>query len=121
MLAALIARLGAFALPAVAPLAGMVSFAWCWIARPLLNPANWLALGVIVVSTLLNAAYFLPIVFRAFFRDPPAMAAADPHAHESGEAPWPMVLALLVTAAATIILFFWPNVPFALANLLIGR
>ena len=32
-----------------------------------------------------------------------------------------MVLALLVTAAATVALFFWPDVPFALANLLIGR
>ena len=29
------------------------------------------AVAVIVVSTLLNAGYFLPIVFRAFFRDRP--------------------------------------------------
>jgi len=110
---------GALAMIGVPPTAGFLG-KW-FILGGAMQTANWLALGVIVVSTLLNAAYFLPIVFRAFFRDPPAMAAADPHAHESGEAPWPMVLALLVTAAATIILFFWPNVPFALANLLIGR
>ena len=38
---------------------------------------------VIVLSTLLNAGYFLPIVYRAFFVAPPA----DPHGHPHGEAP----------------------------------
>ncbi len=110
---------GALAMIGVPPTAGFLG-KW-FILGGAMQSANWLALGVIVVSTLLNAAYFLPIVFRAFFRDPPVTATADPHAHGSGEAPWPMVLALLVTAAATIVLFFWPDVPFALANLLIGR
>ena len=36
-----------------------------------MQSANWLAVGVIVASTVLNACYFLPIVYRAFFREAP--------------------------------------------------
>jgi multicomponent Na+:H+ antiporter subunit D len=69
------------------------------------------------VSTLLNAGYFLPIVFRAFFREPPA----DGHGHKSGEAPWPMVLALAATAVGSMLMFFLPGIPYALATLMMGR
>ena len=80
---------------------------------------HWLAVGVIVLSTLLNAGYFLPIVYRAFFVAPPP--TNDEHEHPHGEAPWPMVLALCATAAATLLLFFVPDVPLALARQTIGR
>jgi multicomponent Na+:H+ antiporter subunit D len=75
---------------------------------------HWLAVAVIVASTLLNAGYFLPIVYRAFFVAP----AEDGHGHDlaHGEAPLPMVLALCATAAATLLLFFLPDVPLALAR-----
>ena len=36
------------------------------------------------------------------------------------EAPWPMVVALTVTAALTILLFFFPGVPWRLAEMTIG-
>ena len=38
-----------------------------------------------------------------------------------GEAPWPMVLALTATAAGSMLLFFLPGVPYALATLMMGR
>ena len=57
-------------------------------------------LAVFMASTGLNAAYFLPIVFRAFFR-PEDQAPPKEH----GEAPWPMVAALTFTAAGTILFF----------------
>ena len=38
--------------------------------------AHWVALAVIIGSTLLNAGYFLPIVYRAFFRAPAARGTA---------------------------------------------
>ena len=60
-------------------------------------------LAVQFISTLLNAAYFLPIVHAAFFRK---ADAGDEH-HPHGEAPWPMLLALMTTAAMTIALFFF--------------
>ena len=75
---------------------------------------NWLAVTVIVVSTVLNACYFLPIVYRAFFREAPAD-------HPHGEAPWPMVVALTATAAGTIGIFFFSSIPFTLATLMMGR
>ena len=53
--------------------------------------------SVIIVSTALNAAYFLPILHRAFFKAPPA----DEPAH--GEAPLPIVAALLLTATLTLL------------------
>ena len=79
-----------------------------------MQSTNWLAVTVIVISTLLNACYFLPIVYRAFFREPPAD-------HPHGEAPWPMVLALTATAAGTIGIFFFSEIPFTLATLMMGR
>jgi multicomponent Na+:H+ antiporter subunit D len=78
--------------------------------------AHWAAVGVIVASTLLNAAYFLPIVYRAFLRAP---SVADAHAVH-GEAPWPIVAALVVTAAGTLALFFLPEIPLALARDVVG-
>jgi len=81
--------------------------------------AQWFAVGVIVLSTMLNAGYFLPVIYRAFRR--PAKAEADGHGHDeahSGEAPWPMVVALVTTAILTVGLFFFPGVPLTLAQML---
>jgi multicomponent Na+:H+ antiporter subunit D len=69
------------------------------------------------VSTLLNAGYFLPIVFRAFFREPPA----DRHGLKHGEAPWLMVPALTATAVGSMLMFILPGIPYALATLMMGR
>ncbi len=88
-----------------------IGFASKWlILQGAFEARHMLAIGVIIVSTLLNAAYFLPIVHAAFFR--PEAADATPH----GEAPWPMVLALTATATATVVLFFLPGVPLELAQ-----
>ncbi|HEY9380592.1 MAG TPA: hypothetical protein VIQ01_05030, partial [Burkholderiales bacterium] len=74
---------------------------------------HWTAVTVIVISTLLNAAYFVPIVYTAFMRAP-----ADDATH--GEAPWPMVLAMVISASGTVALFFYAEVPLALARQLVG-
>jgi multicomponent Na+:H+ antiporter subunit D len=111
--------MGAFTIAALSmiglpPAVGFVS-KWYMLSGAM-AAQHWLAVGVIVLSTLLNAGYFLPIVYRAFFVAPPA----DAHDHPHGEAPWPMGLALCVTAAATVLLFFLPDVPLALARQMIG-
>jgi multicomponent Na+:H+ antiporter subunit D len=90
------------------PAAGFAS-KWL-IVSGALQAHDWLALGVLTASTLLNAGYFLPIVYRAFFGSPPADAA--PH----GEAPASMVAALVVTAALTVLMFFFADLPLALAQ-----
>ena len=85
-----------------------------------MQTANWLAVGVIVASTVLNAATSCRSSIRAFFCDPPS-AAGHGHGREPGEAPWPIVLALTMTAAGTVVLFFCPDIPFTLATLMTGR
>ena len=109
--------MGAFAIGALSmiglpPAAGFVS-KWFMLAGAV-DAAQWNAVAVIAASTLLNAGYFVPIVYRAFFRPPPA--GSDAH----GEAPLPMVLALCATALATLALFFFPDVPLALARAVAG-
>jgi multicomponent Na+:H+ antiporter subunit D len=57
-----------------------------------------------MLSTLLNIAYLMPIVGRAFFRPLPAGAPS-----RIAEAPWACLLPLCFTALASLALFFWPD------------
>jgi multicomponent Na+:H+ antiporter subunit D len=98
--------IGALSMIGLPPAAGFVS-KWYMISGAY-SAGHWLAIGVITASTLLNAGYFLPIVYRAFFRE----AEGEPH----GEAPWTMVAALVMTAALTVAMFFWADLPLALAR-----
>ena len=105
---------GTLSMIGLPPAAGFVS-KWYMVTGAMLYE-QWFALAVILLSTLLNASYFLPILHRAFFRPLSADAAAHPH----GEAPLLMVVALTATAAGTVALFFFPDVPLALARQLIA-
>ena len=100
--------IGALSLIGVPPMAGFVS-KW-FIVNGAIDSQQWLVVAVVLTSALLNAAYFLPIVHRAFFRAEPAGSAAH------GEAPWPSVVALVVTAALTVGLFFFPGLFLELAR-----
>jgi multicomponent Na+:H+ antiporter subunit D len=88
-----------------------------------MQTGQWLAVGIIIASTILNAAYFLPIVYRAFFAVAEPIAGhavgaapnADAH-HDHGEAPLPIVIALSTTALATVLLFLFPDTFLALAQ-----
>ena len=61
---------GAFGMIGVPPLAGFIS-KW-YLGLGALDAGMPWVLAVLVASTLLNAAYFLPILQRAWFRPPPA-------------------------------------------------
>jgi multicomponent Na+:H+ antiporter subunit D len=76
----------------------------------------WVVLGVLVASTLLTAGYFLPIVVSAFLRAPQKEFAAV-----SLEAPFPILLALALTAAGTLGLFFFAEPALTLAKLFAGN
>jgi multicomponent Na+:H+ antiporter subunit D len=104
---------GALSMIGLPPAAGFVS-KW-YILQGAMATDQWNAVAVVVGSTLLNAGYFLPIVYRAFFVAPP-----DNGHHAHGEAPFTMVAALTLTAAGTVALFFFPDVPLALARQLAG-
>jgi multicomponent Na+:H+ antiporter subunit D len=66
-------------------------------------------IAVIIISTLLNASYFLPVIFKAFF-------AKERLLNEYGESNLLIVLPLVITASVTLILFFYPWVFMELAN-----
>jgi multicomponent Na+:H+ antiporter subunit D len=102
--------IGSLSMIGLPPTAGFIS-KWFMLSSAM-SAGQWAAVAVFAASTLLNAGYFLPIVYRAFFRP----AAGEAH----GEAPRTMVLALLLTAFATVAMFFYPDVPLSLARRLAG-
>ncbi|HLE08147.1 MAG TPA: monovalent cation/H+ antiporter subunit D family protein [Thermodesulfobacteriota bacterium] len=63
-------------------------------------------LFVLFASTVLNAAYFLPIVFRAYFKEPSAL---DRDFEHIGESPFFVVLPLAVTAVISIVIGVYPD------------
>jgi len=112
-----IASLSMIGLP---PTVGFIS-KW-YILSGALETSNALAILVIIGSTLLNASYFLPIIYSAFFKDQKPRDKGDPYsAYDThGEAPVAMVAALCLTALGTVALFFFPSIPLALARALVG-
>lgn len=72
-------------------------------------------MGVLMVSSLLNIAYLMPIPILAFV--PVAKAGeTKPPLHE---APWPSLLALSFTALMCIVLFIYPQPLFELASAIV--
>jgi len=106
--------IGALSMIGVPPTAGFVS-KWFILAGSFQSD-NYVAIITIVVSTALNALYFLPIVYYAWFSSEEAAPATD-----HGEAPLAIVIALTVTAALTVLLFFFNQPVLDLASQLGGR
>jgi multicomponent Na+:H+ antiporter subunit D len=112
---------GALSMIGVPPTGGFIS-KW-YILLGAIDVQQLFAVGVIITSTLLNAAYFLPIVYAAFFRSPesnPETGHDCGHKDTCGEAPFMVLLAITVTALGTMVLFFFPDLPLELALQLAG-
>lgn len=107
MVAFFIASLSIIGLP---PTAGTWS-KW-WLLTATLETEQLVLMAVLLVSSLLNIAYLLPIPLRAFF--PRNGQAAGPAAIK--EAPTASLIALSITAAACVLLFFFPNPLFELVS-----
>lgn len=91
-----VAALGMIGVP---PLAGYVS-KWYLQKGAIQAGDEWVAL-VLGASSLLNAAYFLPILYRAWFKAPPEQWPVHPRAGK-WETNWMLLLPPLVTAALVI-------------------
>jgi multicomponent Na+:H+ antiporter subunit D len=91
--------IGALSMIGVPPTGGFVS-KW-YILGGAFEADNYVALATLAASTALNAAYFLPILFSAWFA-PESKPAVD-----HGEAPFPVVLAVVITAAFALGFFFY--------------
>lgn len=113
---------GAFALASLSmigapPVGGFVS-KW-YLALGSLEAGAAPLLGVLLVSTLLNAAYFAPVVYLAFFGRPAGAGAdgpADPP--RLAEASAAMVVPLCLTAVISVVLGFYPDLFLNFARLL---
>ncbi|WP_295872754.1 proton-conducting transporter membrane subunit [uncultured Zhongshania sp.] len=107
MTAFFIASLSIIGLP---PTAGTWS-KW-WLLTATLETDHLILMGVLILSSLLNIAYLLPIPLRAFF--PGKQAVSGPVAIH--EAPPAALIALCSTALACVLLFFFPNPLFELVS-----
>jgi multicomponent Na+:H+ antiporter subunit D len=108
MAAFTVAALGMIGMP---PMVGFVS-KWFLALGGLDAHQPWVLL-VLVVSTLLNAAYFLPIVYSAWFA---AQASAWDHDHQGRgrhETAWALLLPPLVTALLVVLLGLFASAPFS--------
>lgn len=103
--------IGALSMIGVPPTAGFLG-KWFMLSGAM-QTEQWFAIAVIVGSTLLNTAYFLPIVYRAFMVPPKVEG-------DHGEAPLPILIALSATAVGTVLLFFFNDVAFGLAKQMVG-
>ncbi len=103
--------IGALSMIGLPPTAGFLG-KWFMLSGAA-STGQWFAVGVIVVSTMLNAGYFLPILYRAF------LMKADVEG-DHGEAPLGILIAISATAIGTILLFLFPGVAFDLASKMVG-
>ena len=71
-----------------------------------------------MVSSLLSLVYLLEVPVRAFFSEPPEDAH---HGEGIHEAPWPSLLAIIITATMTMWLFLDPAVFYDLMRLVVAQ
>ena len=91
--------IGALSMIGVPPTAGFVS-KW-YILAGAFEANNLVAVFTIIASTVLNAAYFLPILYMVWFE------REKEGGKEHGEAPLLAVLALSLTALLTLAFFLF--------------
>lgn len=82
----------------VPPVAGFVS-KWYLGLGGLQAGQGWV-IAVLAGSSLLNAAYFLPLLYRAWFLPPPAQI--EPVHDGAAERPLGLILPAVITAAAAL-------------------
>jgi multicomponent Na+:H+ antiporter subunit D len=94
--------IGAMGVTGIPPLCGFIS-KW-YLCLGSLEAHEIVFLFVFLTSALLDAAFFFPIVFRAFFKKP--REDVNPHFNEASMF---MVIPLMATAAASLVLGMFPN------------
>ncbi|SQD77804.1 monovalent cation/H+ antiporter subunit D family protein [Moritella yayanosii] len=116
MTAFFIGSLGMIGIP---PTGGFIS-KW-YLVVGAVDAGQMALLIVLLVSAVLNAAYFLPVTYKAFFepekipQDPSLVAANDIH-----EIPM-VAIPLLITALLSLLLGLYPDYFLGLANTLVAE
>ncbi len=95
--------LGSLCVIGLPPTGGFIS-KWYLLNGALDSSQQW-AFFIFLISSLLNAAYFLPIVYRAFF----ALPSDEVIYNKASEPSMLMVIPMLITAAGCLLVFFFSN------------
>ncbi len=103
--------IGSLSVIGLPPAGGFLS-KW-YLVLGTLEADQMVMLFVLLISSVLNAAYFMPIVYQAFFCAPEDSKFQGPMA----EAPIWCLVPLIITAACSIILLFFPEPFFSLAEM----
>ncbi len=99
--------IGALSIIGLPPAAGVWSK--LLIAGGSIESSQLIWLAVLMLSTLLNIAYLLPIPLRAFFKAPVVDRAPATEQTSWSEAPIASLWAIVLTASACVLLFFFPH------------
>jgi len=102
--------IGAMGIAGTPPVCGFIS-KW-YLALGSLEAKEIVFLFVLLISALLDVAYFFPIIYNSFFKSP--TEATNPH---FDEAPAMMVVPLVITAIISLILGIFPNAFFHFFNI----
>jgi len=101
---------GVFGMIGVPPVAGFIS-KWYLGLGALEAGQSWVII-VLAASSLLNAAYFLPILHRAWFREPPDAWPED-HGFGRKETAWALLLPPVFTALMALAAGMLATAPFS--------
>lgn len=117
---------------------GLPPFAGLWskwyLVLGALKADQLIMVAVLMLSSVLNVAYLLPIALKGFFGSPQAAGGTGTPTGHPGlggvelpmrdkvkEAPWPCLLAIIITSAGCIALFAWPEPLFRLLQPIVGH
>ncbi|MDC0074277.1 proton-conducting transporter membrane subunit [Alphaproteobacteria bacterium] len=100
--------IGAISIIGLPPTGGFIS-KW-YILLGAVESKEFILLAVLIISTLLSAAYLLPVIYSAFFQE----ESSNTISH--GEAPIPILIALYTSVFLTFGMFVFPNILLRLVN-----
>jgi len=102
--------IGSLSIIGLPPFGGMWS-KW-YLGMSMVETGQWLLLSVLLLSSLLNIAYLLPIPVRAFF----GRSKSGNVYPQVREAPTSCLVAMILTSLACLLLFFYPEPFYQLAS-----
>jgi len=103
----------------VPPVSGFVT-KW-YLALGTLDIHNMILLTVILVSSLLNAGYFIPVIFTSFFGKSLPGDTTQGGFLEGSPFIMFMVIPLFLTAVASVLFGIYPDLFIKIINLMLGR
>ncbi|MET0066913.1 MAG: proton-conducting transporter membrane subunit [Candidatus Thiodiazotropha sp.] len=104
--------IGALGMIGIPPVAGFISKWYLGLGALQAGVGAWVV-PVLVVSSLLNAAYFLPILYRAWFKRPVGPWPAERPRATPGELPGALLWPPLVTAALSLLAGLFAASPYS--------